>query len=111
MFLGPYQLYLNLILILAGLWILMPLITTTSALMYLTSITEGVCLGLTRGNISLNYSFSSKDFKDKKSDKDSDDQTFRNGGRQDDLFGDNTTRFGDNTFEDDDNQDTTKSNQ
>ena len=61
---------------------------------------------LTRGNISLNYSFSSKDFKDKKSDKDSDDQTFRNGGRQDDLFGDNTTRFGDNTFDDDDNQDT-----
>ena len=66
----------------------------------------GSLFRLTRGNISLNYSFSSKDFKDKKSDKDSDDQTFRNGGRQDDLFGDNTTRFGDNTFDDDDNQDT-----
>jgi hypothetical protein len=64
----------------------------------------GSLFRLTRGNISLNYSFSSKDFKEKKSDKDSDDQTFRNGGRQDDLFGDNTTRFGNNTFEDDDNE-------
>ncbi|CAI8252575.1 MAG: Uncharacterised protein [Flavobacteriaceae bacterium] len=59
---------------------------------------------LTRGNISINYSFSSADFTEKKSDKDGDDQTFRNGGRQDDLFGDNTTRFGDNTFADDENQ-------
>jgi hypothetical protein len=65
----------------------------------------GSLFRLTRGNISINYSFSSKDFKDKKSDKDSNDQTFRNGGRQDDLFGDNTTRFGDNTFDDDANQD------
>lgn len=62
----------------------------------------GSLFRLTRGNISINYSFSSKDFKTRDKDNNSDNQTFRNGGRQDDLFGDNTTRFGDNTFEDDD---------
>jgi lipopolysaccharide assembly outer membrane protein LptD (OstA) len=65
----------------------------------------GSLFRLTRGNISINYSFSSKDFKKKEQDKDPDDQTFRNGGRQDDLFGDNTTRFGNNTFDDDDDDD------
>ena len=61
----------------------------------------GSLFRLTRGNASINYSFSSKDFERSDDDRNQDNQTFRNGGRQDDLFGDNTTRFGDNTFDDD----------
>ena len=43
------------------------------------------------GNISINYSFSSKDFEGKRNNEDDfDSDTFRNGGRPDDLFGDST---------------------
>lgn len=54
---------------------------------------------LTNANISMNYSFSSRDFKSS-SDSDSnrnkgfDSETFKNGGRPDDLFGDSSRDFG-----------------
>jgi hypothetical protein len=65
----------------------------------------GSLFRLTRGNVSINYSFSSRDFKSLENDQDGDDQTFRNGGRQDDLFGtNNNTQFGNNTFGDDDDE-------
>ncbi|MEM7187100.1 MAG: putative LPS assembly protein LptD [Bacteroidota bacterium] len=49
----------------------------------------GSLFRLTRGNISFNYSFSSRDFEgsDDDSEEDFDNDTFRNGGRPDDLFG------------------------
>jgi len=49
----------------------------------------GSLFRLTRGNISFNYSFSSRDFEGKDDDEDEnfDNDTFRNGGRPDDLFG------------------------
>ncbi|WP_255571283.1 putative LPS assembly protein LptD [Halomarinibacterium sedimenti] len=51
----------------------------------------GSLFRLVNGNISFNYSFSSKDFeKAEKEDEDFDSDTFRNGGRPDDLFGDPT---------------------
>jgi lipopolysaccharide assembly outer membrane protein LptD (OstA) len=51
----------------------------------------GSLFRLVNGNISLNYSFSSKDFeKNEDEDEDFDSDTFRNGGRPDDLFGDPT---------------------
>lgn len=49
----------------------------------------GSLFRLTGANISMNYSFSSKDFEGKKED-DFENDTFRNGGRPDDLFGDAT---------------------
>ena len=54
----------------------------------------GSLFRLTNGNISLNYSFSSRDLagrddEDEES-QDFDNETFRNGGRPDDLFGDAT---------------------
>ena len=53
----------------------------------------GSLFRMTSANITLNYSLSSKD-KDNKKDK-KDDQTTRNGGREDDLFG-RATDLGDN---------------
>jgi len=53
----------------------------------------GSLFRLTNANISFNYSFSSKDFEGKGVSKDADridNETFRNGGRPDDLFGDAT---------------------
>ena len=51
----------------------------------------GSLFRLVNGNISFNYSFSSKDFeKAEEEDEDFDSDTFRNGGRPDDLFGDPT---------------------
>ena len=51
----------------------------------------GSLFRLTRANISINYSFSSKDFEGKRNDEDDfNTDTFRNGGRPDDLFGDST---------------------
>jgi hypothetical protein len=51
----------------------------------------GSLFRLTGGNVSINYNFSSKDFKGKEEDKDNfENDTFRNGGRPDDLFGDST---------------------
>lgn len=50
----------------------------------------GSLLRLTNANLSFNYSFSSKDFEGSGKDdidEDFDNETFRNGGRPDDLFG------------------------
>lgn len=56
----------------------------------------GSLFRLTNGNISLNYSFSSTDFEGNNQDNaPADDDTFRNGGRQDDLFGSGTAINGD----------------
>lgn len=49
----------------------------------------GSLFRLTAANISVNYNFSSKDFEGKEED-DFENDTFRNGGRPDDLFGDAT---------------------
>ena len=49
----------------------------------------GSLFRLTNANVSINYTFSSKDLEGKKDELDPfDDDTFRNGGRPDDLFGD-----------------------
>ncbi|GEQ86471.1 organic solvent tolerance protein OstA [Patiriisocius marinistellae] len=68
----------------------------------------GSLFRLTQGNVSLNYSFSSEDFKVKKDDEDKrlDDATFRNGGRQDDLFGQGNDNFDGSLYEDDDDEET-----
>ncbi len=51
----------------------------------------GSLFRLTNANISINYSFSSKNFEGKRNDEDDfNTDTFRNGGRPDDLFGDST---------------------
>lgn len=56
-----------------------------------------------RANVSVNYSFSSKNFEGKGNE--SDDETFRNGGRKDDLFGEATNiDDGDIYVEDDDTE-------
>jgi len=47
----------------------------------------GSLFRLTNANVSVNYSFSSKDFEAKTKDTGIDNETFRNGGRPDDLFG------------------------
>ncbi len=59
----------------------------------------GSLFRLTSGNISLNYSFSSKDFEVDNPDNTDriDDETFANGGRPDDLFGTGQD-IGDNSF-------------
>jgi len=49
----------------------------------------GSLFRLTNGNISVNYNFSSSDFKSKEKD-DFETETFKNGGRPDDLFGNST---------------------
>ncbi|WP_040472423.1 putative LPS assembly protein LptD [Aquimarina agarivorans] len=54
----------------------------------------GSLFRLTNANLNFGYSFSSNDFKKKKEkepdEDDLDDETFRNGGRRDDLFGTHT---------------------
>ncbi len=67
----------------------------------------GSLFRLTNGNVSFNYSFSSADFEGKKDDDDErlDDATFRNGGRQDDLFGQGNNDFNGNLFGDNDDDD------
>jgi len=50
----------------------------------------GSLFRLTQANISINYSFSSSDFTGGNNRYNTDDETFRNGGRPDDLFGDAT---------------------
>ncbi|MBB4119269.1 lipopolysaccharide assembly outer membrane protein LptD (OstA) [Mesonia hippocampi] len=47
----------------------------------------GSLFRLARANVSFGYSFSSKDFERNKDDEDAQDETHRNGGRKDDLFG------------------------
>lgn len=66
---------------------------------------------LTNANISVNYSFSSKDFErssDSQKENDFNSETFRNGGRPDDLFGDNSRDFG--RFEEDDRNKKSRAN-
>ncbi|GHC50123.1 organic solvent tolerance protein OstA [Ulvibacter litoralis] len=60
----------------------------------------GSLFRLTGANISVNYNFSSKDFEGKKED-DFENDTFRNGGRPDDLFGDATNINDGQIFADD----------
>lgn len=61
----------------------------------------GSLFRLTNANISLNYSFSSSDFiGNRDEDNDLSNETLRNGGRRDDLFGDSTS-LNDNRFNDD----------
>jgi len=62
----------------------------------------GSLFRLTNANISMNYSFSSKDFEGRDNDTDENrfnNDTFRNGGRPDDLFGDGTN-INDNSLND-----------
>lgn len=70
----------------------------------------GSLFRLTRANVSFGYNFSSKDlFSDEDSedeDDGSDSESFRNGGRRDDLFGESTNRNG--SFDNDEEQETEK---
>ncbi len=65
---------------------------------------------LTNANISVNYSFSSKDFEGSSNEDGNkfDSETFRNGGRPDDLFGDTSREFGD--FEDENKENESRAN-
>ncbi|MCW9038197.1 MAG: putative LPS assembly protein LptD [Altibacter sp.] len=64
----------------------------------------GSLFRLTNANVSINYSFSSTDFEGKKDDdpKAFEDETFRNGGRPDDLFGETTDIYDGNIYKEDD---------
>jgi len=63
----------------------------------------GSLFRLTNANISVNYSFSSKDLEVDSEDKDRfDNETFRNGGRPDDLFGDVRDIDNNRLYKDDD---------
>lgn len=67
----------------------------------------GSLFRLTNANMSFNYSFSSRDFNQKKSDRTNrmQDETFRNGGRPDDLFGQSAEAM-QYRMDDDDDDDT-----
>lgn len=70
----------------------------------------GSLFRLTRGNVSFGYSFSDKDFEtggDKNTDR-IENETFRQGGRPDDLFGKGTNYDG--TFEDEEDEPETVEN-
>lgn len=69
----------------------------------------GSLFRLTNANISINYAFSSKDFEGKVRPSGIDNETFRNGGRPDDLFGD-TANIYDGQIYDVDDEDTEKLN-
>ena len=59
----------------------------------------GSLFRLTGANISLNYSFSSTDFENTSANENPENsETFRNGGRQDDLFGESTSQIDGNIF-------------
>jgi len=63
----------------------------------------GSLFRLTNANVSFGYSFSSKDFSDKDNENEDEieNESYRNGGRKDDLFGKNTDLDG-NLYEDED---------
>lgn len=70
----------------------------------------GSLFRLTNANVSINYNFSSKNFegrKDRRGDRMQDD-TFRNGGRPDDLFGESENIFNENYLDEEDRDITTK---
>lgn len=69
----------------------------------------GSLFRLTNANISINYAFSSKDFEGKVRPSGIDNETFRNGGRPDDLFGD-TANIYDGQIYDVDDEDPEKLN-
>ncbi|WP_026449907.1 putative LPS assembly protein LptD [Aequorivita capsosiphonis] len=71
----------------------------------------GSLFRLTNANVSINYSFSSKDFETKTKDLSRiDNETFRNGGRPDDLFGEAPDIYDGQIYKDDDEDDTEKAN-
>lgn len=71
----------------------------------------GSLFRLTNANVSINYSFSSKDFTKKTKSYDRiDNETFRNGGRPDDLFGEAGDIYGGQIYEEEDDDDTDKTN-
>lgn len=66
----------------------------------------GSLFRLTNANVSVNFSMSSKDLKSKsKEDESFGSETFRNGGRPDDLFGDTTDIYGRNNYDEDEDAD------
>lgn len=72
----------------------------------------GSLFRLTNANVSINYSFSSRDFKgdgDKNLNR-QDNETFRNGGRPDDLFGDAPDIYDGQIYRDNDEDDDGKTN-
>jgi hypothetical protein len=71
----------------------------------------GSLFRLTNANVSINYSFSSKDFdgSGRKNLDRIDNETFRNGGRPDDLFGDAADIYDGQIYEEDD-EDVDKTN-
>lgn len=61
----------------------------------------GSLFRLTNANVSINYSFSSKDFEAGRKDLGMDNETFRNGGRPDDLFGEASNIYDGRIYEED----------
>jgi hypothetical protein len=71
----------------------------------------GSLFRLTNANVSINYSFSSKDFESDGKDTDKiDNETFRNGGRPDDLFGEASNIYDGQIYKDKDDDDVDKTN-
>ena len=71
----------------------------------------GSLFRLTNANVSINYSFSSKDFDKKTKSFDRiENETFRNGGRPDDLFGEAGDIYSGQIYEEDDDDATDKTN-
>ncbi|WP_310991930.1 putative LPS assembly protein LptD [Aequorivita marina] len=71
----------------------------------------GSLFRLTNANVSINYSFSSKDFARGAKDTDRmDNETFRNGGRPDDLFGEASDIYDGQIYRNDDEEEEDKTN-
>ncbi|MCB0451861.1 MAG: LPS-assembly protein LptD [Aequorivita sp.] len=71
----------------------------------------GSLFRLTNANVSINYSFSSKDFESDGKDTDKiDNETFRNGGRPDDLFGEASNIYDGQIYKERDDEDVDKTN-
>ncbi|MBK5212491.1 MAG: LPS-assembly protein LptD [Flavobacteriaceae bacterium] len=70
----------------------------------------GSLFRLTNANVSINYSFSSKDFEDKGKDMGIDNETFRNGGRPDDLFGEAANIYDGQIYKNNDEEAVDKTN-
>ncbi|MDN3723519.1 putative LPS assembly protein LptD [Aequorivita sp. SDUM287046] len=70
----------------------------------------GSLFRLTNANVSINYSFSSKDFESKMKDTGLDNDTFRNGGRPDDLFGEAANIYDGQIYEDTQEDEVDKTN-
>lgn len=71
----------------------------------------GSLFRLTNANVSINYSFSSKDFEAKTKDTDRiENETFRNGGRPDDLFGEAADIYEGQIYKDKEDDEVDKTN-